>query len=396
MMKTEDILGLCSFFLPFLGKKKKKASSGDGLDRFKDYPDSTGNYGGGYYDKQVQEELAEKSAKEDELYRGDKSYNSVYDPFYKLSEQENNILLMRDSEDLTDIEERGLVLRARIVPNSLFCANYDKERPVNYPLNGKAQRQEHVYACVVELFNPFPSSTGSKGKITITSISYKISAAGKELDDLGITANDNLNLHYLSTPEVASDSQIVERINNGIFNFFKRFSNPQLSAYENLPTSIPPQTSIYLPVFLSYLPDVNGNITRSVMPLPMGSGIDFTKYTYPIRSLSLTLRIGVRQGSTDGRLHVCKIASNASKNSYKWTETKSESVSMQRLEYFRPWATPIYSRPEFWNALFLQKQIDLSSSTGGRAARSYWWSYKYLTEVEKYANPFGPIILSNI
>lgn len=398
MIKTEDILTLCSFFLPFLKKKSRKSGSESDLDRFSDYPDSQGNFGGGYYDKLTQDALSEKTKKENVLYAGDKSDNSIYDPFYQLTQKEYHLLLYRDTEDLTDVEERGLLLRARIVPNSFFCANYDKERIVNpSPGADRVSRQEHVYACVVELFNPFPESAGSRGKITLTSISYKIAEEGREVEDLGITANGGkLNIHYLDTPEVDYMSNVVERIDKGIFNFFKKFSSPQLSAYDNLPTSIPPQTSIYLPVFLSYLPDKEGNITRSVMPLPMGSGLDFTKYTYPIRSFSMTIRIGVRQGTSEGRLHVCKIDSSASDNSYSFTEDKSVSTSVQSLEYFRPWATPIYSRPEFWESIFLQKRLDLSSATGGRASRSYWWSYDYLHQVEKFSNPFGAIDLSNI
>lgn len=398
MMKTEDILSVAALFLPFLkkGNKKQNGSGSNDLDRFKDYPDSTGNFGGGYYDKLTQEALTEKSKKEDALYCGDKSDNAVYDPFYKVSQKELDILNMRDSEDPTDVEERGQVLRVRIVPNSFFCANYDTERLVESPFTS-TRRQEHVYACVVELYNPFPANTGSRGKITLTSLSYKIASEGNEMSDLGIKANGKNLIHYLTSTEYWLDSAAIEkRITKGIFNFFKKFADPQLEAYEDLPTSIPPQTSIYLPVFLSYLPDESGNITRSVMPLPLGSGIDFTKYTYPVRSFEMSLRVGVRQGSSDGRLHVCKISSEVSQNSYKWAADKSESTSTQLLEYFRPWSTPIYSRSEFWNALFLQKQLDLSSKTGGRAARSYWWSYSYLHEVEKFANPFGAINLSNI
>ena len=359
--------------------------------------DSNGYYGGGYYDKQTQEAISEEKLKSDSLYMGDKSQNSIYDPFYLLTAKEYNTLMQKDSDDLTDVEERGLLLRARIVPNSFFCANYDKEYYSDIINNKKAIRQEQVFACVVELFNPFPMSTGSRGKITITSLSYKIAESGKELSDLGLYVNGNVNVKYLSQTPSASypEFMVVERINDSVFKFFQKFPDPQLSAYVNLPTSIPPQTSIYLPVFLSYLPDESGNISRSVMPLAMSTGIDFNALTYPIRSFEMTLRIGVRQGTADARLHVCRIDSTAKENSHTYHDDKSESVSVQSLEYFRPWATPIYSRPEFWSSLFLQKKLDLRDS-GGRASRSYWWSYNYLHEVAKFANPFGAIDLSNI
>lgn len=403
------LVGGCALLLPLLFKKdNKQTSPKNDLSRFDNYPTGEGELGGGYYDKLTQERLQEQAKKDSPLYFGDKSQNSFYDPFYDYNGapvQANGVT----SRDLsaTDYETAAKCVRVRIVPNSFFVSNtFTREL-------GKL-KENHIYACIVEIFNPFPFAgmDSTKYKIDISGITLRhttrtIQSGGVEipnpnyeLSDRGIFATGRknsetgtFNVSFNTTGR--NINSLRDGLQDGIFNFFKNQTSRE-GAFVNLPESVPGQTSIYLPVFLSYMPDKNGNVLRDNVPVFLNDGLTFYKYNEDhteatgqvagaLTKFEFTVLLKVNDKQ---RLHT--VIASTDKDSYSFTDEKSVSNSQQAKEYFSLDSTPIYQRNDFWVSLFKQRELDLSTAHGGSASRSYWWNYYCLRDVERFA-PFGNI-----
>lgn len=381
------LIGGCALLLPFLRKKDNNTDNGikNDLSRFDNYPTGEGIIGGGYYDRLTQERIQEQAKKDSPLYFGDKSQNSIYDSFYDYNGvpvQANGVT----AHDLTatDYETATKCVRVRIVPNSLYVTNEFTRDTVG------ELRENHIYACVVEIFNPFPfvGLDNTKFKIDIDNIF--LSSESMYIVD-GDSKKHTLRYHY---DTAAIRNTISKGIDQGIYNYLKQQENNE-GVYANLPSSFPGQTSIYLPVFLSMIPFESGQVKRM---WPLDDGVEFYKYNtlhtetvgetpYPITGVEFTITI-----KANGVLrNHCVIASNSA-NSYSFDNDKSVSVSHQEKEYFSVDSYPIYRRNDFWLSIFKQRKLDLSDNTGGSAARSYWWNYSRLRTVQEFA-PFGSVEL---
>ena len=137
-----------ALLLPLLFKKDKKKDNKpfNDLSRFDNYPNSGGEFGGGYYDRETQELLQEQSKKDSPTYFGDKSKNALYDPFYDYTGSPVQAETVK-ATDLTptDYDSAAKCVRVRIVPNSLFVGS-DVARAADGTI-----REEHIYCCVVEI-----------------------------------------------------------------------------------------------------------------------------------------------------------------------------------------------------------------------------------------------------
>lgn len=380
---TRNILfGTAAVLLPFLFKKDKTQSSstpGD-LSRFENYPTKDGELGGGFYDKLTQERLQEQAKKDSSLYFGDKSKNSIYDPFYDYNDSpiQANGVTARDLS-ATDYETATKCIRVRLVPNSIYVSNVFTRH--------NELRENHIYACVVEIFNPFQFDG-------LDSLKFKV-----DIDNITLSENNmyvydgNFNRRKLSYHnDLQSDKIFIDQgIDTGIYRYFKHYESNE-GAYANLPTSLPGMTSVFIPVFLSYLPNAQGNVTNYWY---MDDNTPF--YTYDSKHKEITGRIanpisGIEFAvllKVNDRMREHTVSANTKDNSYSFTAEKSVSNSHQNKEFFALDSTPIYQRPEFWSAILKQRQKDLSDS-GGAAARSYWWNYTRLRNMEKFA-PFGAV-----
>lgn len=411
--ETKNILVAgCALLLPLLCKKDNKTSNSikNDLSRFNDYPNGSGEFGGGYYDKQTQERLQEQAKKDSPLYFGDKGQNAIYDPFYDFNDSpvQANAITARDLS-ATDYEAAAKCVRVRIVPNSFFVSNtFSREL-------GKL-KENHIYACVVEIFNPFPFAgfDSTKFKIDIEGITLQhttrtIQSGGSEipnpsyeLSDRGITATGRKN-STRGTFNVSYDTtgrniqSMLDGLEYGIFNFYKNQADRE-GIYKDLPESLPGQTSVFLPVFLSYCPDKNGNVLRDNMPLYMNDGLTFYSYNSDHTEVTGNVAGALEQFefnillkvNNKSRIHT--VIATTDNDSYSFTTAKNISRSHQDRQYFTLDSTPIYSRNDFWVALFNQRELNLTTAAGGNAARSYWWSYNCLRDLSRFA-PFGPVNL---
>lgn len=406
MMKTEDILGLCSFFLPLLGKKKKKASSGDALDRFKDYPNSGGEYGAGYYDKVTQETISEQQKKDAKTYAGDKGSNSQYDPFYNLTDSQYGSISSFNPSDLNNYILANLALRVRIVPNSFFCSAKTER------MSDGQLRELHTYACVVEIFNSLPDLGGTENEIVLDHLEYasikdnKLNDVTNKWDiDCGIRVRgtNGLVTTYIDTATSKQyHIQLKDRLLDSPMKFFETHNTlAWSSAYagDGHKKSIAPRQSVYVPVFLSFVADPKGDFDTYVYPTPLyfTDAVKFFQYgsnmkevtgetTLPVKSIEFTLNIGVRTG----RNHRLKISMEA--DGYTFKVSESVSNSNQIAEYFRPNSTPIFQRPEFWSSIFGQKNINALETPSPQKVRSYFASASSFIAMEKFA-PFGTMII---
>ncbi|MBO5833859.1 MAG: hypothetical protein J6R22_02805 [Alphaproteobacteria bacterium] len=398
---TQDILVAGgALLLPFLFKKdKQQKNTFNDLSRFDNYPNGSGELGGGYYDKLTQERIQEQAKKDSPLYFGDKGQNAIYDPFYDFNDSpvQANAITARDLS-ATDYEAAAKCVRVRIVPNSFFVSNtFSREL-------GKL-KENHIYACVVEIFNPFPFAgvDSTKFKIDIEGITLQhTTRTSYELSDRGITATGRknstrgpFNVSYDTTGR--NIQSMRDGLEYGIFNFYKNQADRE-GIYKDLPESLPGQTSVFLPVFLSYCPDKNGNVLRDNMPLYMNDGLTFYTYNSDHTEVTGTVAGALEQFefnilltvNTKPRIHTV-IATNDN-DSYSFTLEKSISHSHQDRQYFTLDSTPIYSRNDFWVSLFNQRELNLTTAAGGNAARSYWWSYNCLRDLSRFA-PFGSVNL---
>ena len=376
-----------ALLLPFLFKKDKKNDnkSLNDLSRFDNYPNGSGEFGGGYYDKQTQERLQEQAKKASPLYFGDKSKNAIYDPFYDFNDSPIQAQTI-NARDLsaTDYDKAAKCVRVRIVPNSLYVSNtFSRETFGDHEL-----KENHLYACVVEIFNPFPF-------VGLDSPKFKIDIDNITLSDKKMAVYDgNGNKHelryYYETGAIYNT--ISDGIDKGIYEFYKKNTDNE-GVYYNMPQSVPGLTSVYMPVFLSFLPFKSGNITRTWYML---DEIDFYKYNIShnetvgvnpttITGLEFTVLLKI-----NGSIRDNVVSATMGKNSYSFETDRSVSASHQNKEYFEVDSYPVFSRGDFWAALFGQRELDLSTETGGAAARSYWWNYSRLRAVEQFA-PFGYI-----
>lgn len=406
MIKTEDIIGVAAFFLPFLGKKNKKASSGTGLDRFKNYPNSGGEYGTGYYDKLTQETISEQQKKDAKTYTGDKGSNSQYDPFYNLTESQYGSISSFNPSDLNNYILANLALRVRIVPNSFFCSAKTERMS-----DGKL-RELHTYACVVEIFNSLPDVGGTANEIILDHCEYSTISDNKHNDvtdkwdiDCGIRVRgeNGLVTAYIDTATSKQyHIQLKDRLLDSSMKFFETHNQiAWSSAYagDGHKKSIAPRQSVYVPVFLSFVADPKGDFDPNVYPTPLyfNDAVKFFQYgsnmkevtgetTLPVKSIEFTLNIGVRTG----RNHKLKISMEA--DGYTFKDSESVSNSNQLAEYFRPNATPIFQRPEFWSSIFGQKNINSLETPSPQKVRSYFAAAPAFLAMEKFA-PFGSIII---
>lgn len=400
-----------ALLLPFLFKKdKQQKNTFHDLSRFDKYPNGSGELVGGYYDKLTQERIKEQAKKDSPLYFGDKGQNAIYDPFYDFNDSpvQANAITARDLS-ATDYEAAAKCVRVRIVPNSFFVSNtFSREL-------GKL-KENHIYACVVEIFNPFPFAgvDSTKFKIDIEGITLRhttrtIQSGGSEfpnpsyeLSDRGITATGRKNSTH-GTFNVSYDTtgrniqSMLDGLEYGIFNFYKNQAARE-GIYKDLPESLPGQTSVFLPVFLSYCPDKNGNVLRDNMPLYMNDGLTF--YTYNSDHTEVTGNVAgaleqfefniLLKVNNKSRIHT--VVATTDNSSYSFTTEKNISRSHQDRQYFTLDSTPIYSRNDFWVSLFNQRELNLTTAAGGNSARSYWWSYNCLRDLSRFA-PFGPVNL---
>lgn len=399
---TKNILVAgCALLLPFLFKKDKNTSSSikNDLSRFNDYPNGSGEFGGGYYDKQTKERIQEQAKKDSPLYFGDKSQNSIYDPFYDFNGspvQANGVTERNLSA--TDYETAAKCVRVRIVPNSFFVSNtFTKDL-------GKL-KENHIYACMVEIFNPFPFAgyDNPNFKIDIEQITLESPDKGNQSTQYDLTDrkifvtgrhyNDTNTWNVSYNPGSTQNLKDLQKgIETGIFEFYKKYNDNE-GIYEDMPNSLPGGTSIYLPVFLSFVPNQNGDVTKLNT---MRDNILFYQYNSDhtettgivagaLEKLEFTILLKVNDKQ---RLHT--VIASAANDSYSFNAEKSVSVSHQDKKYFSLDSTPIYQRNDFWTALFGQRTLDFSTRTGGAAARSYWWNYTRIRKVEQFA-PFGSI-----
>lgn len=408
---TKNILVAgCALLLPFLCKKEKKTNNSfkNDLSRFNDYPNGSGEFGGGYYDKQTQERIQEQAKKNSPYYFGDKSPNSIYDPFYDYNDsqvQANGVTARNLSA--TDYETAAKCVRVRIVPNSFFVSN-------TFTREYMKLKENHIYACVVEIFNPFPfegldslkykldiegitlqhtTNTIEKDGVTIPNPNYELT--DRKIFVTGRHYNDRRTWIVSYNPGSTQNlKELRAGIDTGIFEYFKR-NNDNEGAYAYLENSLPGSTSIFLPVFLSFIPNTTGEVNKINT---MNDNILFYQYNSDhtettgmvagaLERLEFTILLKVNDKP---RLHT--VIASTDKDYYSFGADKSVSNSQQDKEYFSLDSIPIYQRNDFWAAIFGQRNLDLSSATGGASARSYWWNYTRLRNVEKFA-PFGAVNL---
>lgn len=399
-----------ALLLPFLFKKDKNKQNNKGfndLSRFDNYPNSNGEFAGGYYDRVTQELLTEQSKKDSPTYFGDKSKNALYDPFYDYTGSPVQAETVK-ATDLTptDYDSAAKCVRVRIVPNSLFVGS-DVARAANGTI-----REEHIYCCVVEIFNPFPfmGYDSTKYKIDINGIGWP-SVDGEAPSMIvpvmvqGYSGNNRIQsvVRYSTYHPYGSQDPGVftTRLAGGgalgVWKWFKQMADRE-GVFAELPESVPGQTSIYLPCLLSYLPDPNGDIFRNQTPLYMRDDLKYYKLSpdkeeivgeVPTACEGLSLALNVKVNGII-RQHVCAVTTG--KDSYTFAADKSTCGSHCDKEFFRLNSTPIYQRQEFWTAVMGQRTLDLSTITGGRASRSYWWCRRMFNDFERFA-PFGTINL---
>ena len=407
MMKTEDIIGVAAFFLPFLGKKNKKASSGTGLERFKDYPNSGGEYGTGYYDKVTQETISEQQKKDAPTYVGDKGNNSQYDPFYNLTQSQSDAISKMSAQDADNYLLFNLATRVRIVPNSFFCSAKTEK------ISDGSLRELHTYACVVEIFNPFPDLGGKSNALLLDHLEYatitddKYNSSTKKYDiDCGIRIKGATGSYFPSYYDTATSKQyhiqLTDRLLDSPMKFLESHATLAWSAAyqgEGMKKTIAPKQSVYIPVLLSFMADPKGNFDPVIYPTPlyMTDAVKFFQYgtnnktvtgenVMPVRGIEFSLNVGVRTG----RIHKVRISMD--KDDYSFTAAESFSNSKQIAEYFRPNATPIFQRSEFWSSIFGQKNINSLETPSPQKVRSYFAAAPSFLAMEKFA-PFGSIII---
>lgn len=406
MIKTEDILGLGAFFLPLLKKGNKK--TGGDLDRFKNYPNSGGEFGGGYYDKQTQETISEQRKKDSASYFGDKGSNSAYDAFYDYTSEPSQAgaFTSISASDATAYEQMNLGVRVRIVPNSFFCSATTEKMS-----DGKL-RELHTYACIVEIFNPLPDIGGTANSFKLEKLEYALPSQyqlNKQTDkwDMSfnmkvIDAQGNFQKAFFDTKTSGQyHVQLEERLITSPLEFVKKHASvPWSAAYaDGYQDRVAPRQSVYVPVLLSYAADPKGDFDMGVYktPLYMNDPADFFTYdqshknvtgfnTLPVRGFEFPLVVGIRTGRT----HRLRISQD--KDSYKYSSSESFSNSNQLSEYFQPNSTPIFQRPEFWASIFGQKNINSLEQPTPPKVRSYFAAASTFLTMEKFA-PFGSMII---
>lgn len=411
---NSDIIAFGGLLLPFLERKNKtvkSTTSNNALSRFDNYPTSGGSYSGGYYDKLTEQEITEQKKKDSASYLGDKTATAIYDQFYDYSTDQLGIVNGTPYE-YWDTEKRCLALRCRIVPNSFWfgCENGVKEEIKHDMTRGfytvKKTIQYQYFACFLEVFNPLsPSDTDSSyHKITIESISLDRDDA---LSKTGIYINGSV-LPYVDNDKLFCDKgSIMDRLDYGIFKYLRdlnrktwidaKYESSLIPKYKDIPLAIPPRTSIYIPVILSFLPQYSGEFKKGsdYLPVAFSSSYDLNN-EFPIDDFRIDVTIGVEEGS--GRhineCHICR--QKAAKENYKFSFERSISYSVQDEQYMRSKGYPIYDRDMFWATVFNDAKPAFKNDAGQlmtrqQYQRSYLYSFKSFLDVSGIKSAFGSL-----
>lgn len=298
-----------------------------------------------YYDTTTQLLVKEQEKKNSPYYFGDKSPNSIYDPFYDYT----------DSPDQRDIVNQSIyswantdmpnALRVRIVPNSLRIRNHGLFSN-NIGANG-GYYNLIVATCIIEIFNPFSTVDPVTPKLSFPQIS-SLYLSNVKVNNSVVSPFLHYNTAYKEVFYPKSDSGITKFLDE---EFYYNWTNPKEGKVETLQKRILNNRSVFLPEVLSYTPYLsfsNGKFNNNnYSPIDIWQfkastlfddffGIDFdVNLSITGKDHQITSKCSIKKGEQVGTKYKYNVGD------------PSESVSYQSSKYFtKTGGMKIYDRPE--------------------------------------------------